>query len=85
MNTLSKEEILLFMKDTLAAHQQTNEQFVLVPDASLAENGIDSLCIIMLFSRLEEHAKIKWEGEDLDPERYETVSGLADFMVRQQA
>jgi hypothetical protein len=52
------DDLTLFMKDIMAGYQQDGEQFTLVPDASLAENGIESLFIIMLFSQLEEGAKI---------------------------
>ena len=69
---VTKQIIVLFGKDS--------EGVDLTPDSSLQSQGLDSLKVMSLIFKIEEHYDVILDEEDADDLR--TVGDLADLVVR---
>lgn len=73
------------LRDTLMNEGLIAEGSVSDPETDLFESGIlDSLRMISLIDVLEHRFQIKIRDEDILPENFSTLSGMADYITSRQ-
>ncbi|MGH3719100.1 MAG: acyl carrier protein [Pseudonocardiaceae bacterium] len=79
--TSDRQLVVRLIQDALTERPHLTGMDQLTEDTSLIEFGMDSLDLIVVLSRFEEHWGVPYDDEEVDPLVFETVGQLADTLL----